>query len=201
MSTADDEKLNARLERELPRLLANQSYDYRQELAAFRAEEADLEAEIDRVWEKTLKKQAPAAAAPRRLPQWWGAAAAVLVASAGLAGVVALNRMGAPADAPINTLPNPNRPFAQVLAAELQKQWQPAAGGLGEAGGNLVVSGRPAPAGAPPVLAIEQSSGSLEIDRAALEALARALESTGSAPPQPFTVTFDPAARQVNVRQ
>lgn len=210
MSTADDAKLDERLERALPHLLTYHPYDYQRDVASFRAEEEELDQEIDRVWEEVLDQQAPSVGGNVVVfRRWWGAAAAGVIAAAGLAGVLTLNQFANSPDKAQNTTYALKDPEAvrRIVQGKLQKDWQPTPELAAATSQKAVLGARiaPRPSGSLGVeLEILQSSGSAEFDQSAFDAanskaLYKPLQGSIPALGKKFTYTFDPKSGQVSV--
>jgi len=186
-STPDDNLLQQRLERGLPRLLAGGNFDHRRDIDEFLAEDALLDEEIDRVWDQVTAQQAQPQ--PRR-PIWWGMAAAGVVAVLGMGGFLGLMRGQSPTPGTdLLRLQNLRRPAtpAQALAQRLEERWSTVAHRAPRA---AVIQTRPQNAGGAAVVLL-QSSGEPSVDRMAV---AVAGELAAGAKDQ-WTLTFETDGR------
>lgn len=126
MLTPDDATFDERLERALPRLLAEHPYDFQQDLEDFCFEETALDAEIDRIWEQVVEEETPVILIekpkPARAKPWIALLAASLVVALGATAFLT-REGGAPNASALRSLQVANDQVS--LAQALQQQWKP----------------------------------------------------------------------------
>ncbi|MBC7883388.1 MAG: hypothetical protein H7Y37_19025 [Anaerolineae bacterium] len=164
MLTPDDAAFDERLERTLPRLLTNHPYNFQQDLEDFCAEEADLDDEIDRIWEQVAIEEIPMVVIekprPARSKPWIGMLAASLVVGI---GITVFMTLGHTAPNAITLRSTQSAQGQEALAQTLQQQWKPKI--TARAQKNIILSVK-VEAGAPQKVGLQllQSSGDEAVD-------------------------------------
>lgn len=200
MPISDDDALDERLERALPRLLVDQPYDFQQDLEDFRSEEALLDAEIDQIWEQVVEEVVPKVVAEKpKSKSWIGVVAASLVVGLGVTALINLGHSAQNA----NTLRSTQAPLGpeNVLAQALQQRWKPKI--TVQATRNIILSAKVEPGNPNVEVHLIQSSGDAAVDQQTLKTAATlsVYESVSQPLPMTYTLDFDLRSGKVSVHQ
>jgi hypothetical protein len=202
MPTPDDAAFDERLERALPRFLADHPYNFQQDLEDFRDEEASLDAEIDRIWEQVVEEEIPVVIIEKPKPVWpkpWvGILAASLVVGLGVAALMTIDRSTPNA----STLRSTQGAGISSLAQALQQQWKPTI--ASQANRNILLMVK-VEAGDPKKVELHllQSSGDEVADQQAIKTASDAglYEKSAQKLPATYLLDFDLHTGKVSATQ